>query len=292
MSHDFVQSLGLPFLAHRLKRASELMLEGSAEALRAEGFAAPARAGSTLLLLRENGPTGVTEIAYRLRLSHPLIIKLTAALAGAGLVENRADPLDNRRRLIALTDKGLAEAGRFDAFLRRLDRAFEEMFEEMGVDLFDAVERFERAAERRPIAERIGASGSRGRKRVRAFGYLVLAAAICGPACAQSAGPAGPIGATGRRAAARTPDAPAAARHDRRPGRRSVRAGRLDAGDHRHGERSRPLSLRRRYRRRRLSAGQPGARPDARPAAGRRGDGPSIPRAATRSASRSIASTA
>jgi DNA-binding MarR family transcriptional regulator len=155
MVDDFVQSLGLPFLAHRLKRASELILEGSSAALRAQGFSAPARAGSTLLLLRAHGPTGITEIAYRLRLSHPLIIKLAAALAGAGLVEDRADPLDNRRRLIALTAKGLEEAERFDAFLQRLARMFEDMFKETGADLFDAVERFERAAGTRPVADRL-----------------------------------------------------------------------------------------------------------------------------------------
>jgi DNA-binding MarR family transcriptional regulator len=162
MADDFVQSLGLPFLAHRLRRASELILEGSSAALRAQGFSAPARAGSTLLLLRANGPTGVTEIAYRLRLSHPLIIKLTAALAGAGLVENRTDPLDSRRRLIALTEKGLEEAERFDAFLRRLAGTFEEMFAESGADLFDAVERFEQAAGARPIAERLEPQGVEG----------------------------------------------------------------------------------------------------------------------------------
>src|SRR3954468_4585216 len=109
---DFVQSLGLPFLAHRLKRASELILEGSSAALCGAGLASPARAGSTLLLLRALGPTGITEIAYRLRLSHPLIIQPAAALAAAGLVSDDSDPADHRRRLIALTEKGEAEAAR------------------------------------------------------------------------------------------------------------------------------------------------------------------------------------
>lgn len=155
MEDDFVQGLGLPFLSHRLKRASELILEGSAEALRARGMAAPARAGSTLLLLRANGPTGITEIAYRLRLSHPLIIKLAKELAAAGLVEDRTDRRDNRRRLLALTAKGRREVKRIDGYMAQLARAFTEMFEEAGADLFDALQRFERAAEARPIAKRM-----------------------------------------------------------------------------------------------------------------------------------------
>lgn len=154
---DFVRSLGLAFMAHRLKRVSELIVEGSTAALRGQGLESPARAGSTLLLLAENGPTGITEIAFRLRLSHPLIIKLAAALAAAGLVRDASDPKDNRRRLIALTARGEAEAARLDAFSRAVARAFETMFAEMDADLFDALERFERAAEARPIGERIAA---------------------------------------------------------------------------------------------------------------------------------------
>lgn len=158
---DFVRTQGLSFLAHRLRRASELILEGTTETLRREGFESPARAGSTLLLLRENGPTAITEIAYRLRLSHPLIIRLAAALAAAGLVRDESDPKDNRRRLIALTDKGLAEAARFDAFLGALGRTFEAMFAEAGADLFAALERFEQVAEKRPIPERLAAAMAR-----------------------------------------------------------------------------------------------------------------------------------
>ena len=155
MDQDFVRALGLPFLAHRLKRASELIVEGSAAALAGRGFQSPARSGSTLLLLRANGPTGITEIAYRLRLSHPLIIKLAAALAEAGLVEDAADPRDSRRRLIALTARGEAEADRLADYSAGIARVFAAMFEEAGIDLYAALEGFEAAAERRPIAARI-----------------------------------------------------------------------------------------------------------------------------------------
>lgn len=152
---DFIRAQGLAFLAHRLRRASELILEGASAALRRHGFSSPARAGSTLLLLSEKGPTGVTEIAYRLRLSHPLIIKLTGAMAAAGLVRDETDPADQRRRLIALTAEGEAEAARLQAFSDALAGTYEAMFAEAGSDLFAALEAFEGAAERRSIEERI-----------------------------------------------------------------------------------------------------------------------------------------
>lgn len=161
IEQDFVRSLGLPFMAHRLRRVSELIMEGTSKLLADSGIEGPARAASTLLLLRDNGPTGITEIAFRLRLSHPLIIKLSARLAAAGLVRDESDPRDNRRRLIVLTDKGFAETQRIDAFSRAVARAFEAMFEEGGADLFAALERFEAAAERQPIAARVQAALAR-----------------------------------------------------------------------------------------------------------------------------------
>src|SRR5579864_1177615 len=73
---DFVESLGLPFFAHRLRRLSETLVEASGGWLREVGVAAPPKAVSTLLLIAAEGPSTVTEIATRLRLSHPLIVKL------------------------------------------------------------------------------------------------------------------------------------------------------------------------------------------------------------------------
>jgi DNA-binding MarR family transcriptional regulator len=143
---DFIQDLGLPFLAHRLRRASELIVEGTAAFLRTEGFAAPARSMSTLLLLKRNGALSITEIAYWLKLSHPLIIKLTKGLADAGYVKQQSDPKDNRRRMISLTAKGAQQADRVEEFTLTLADTFQDLFKDMGTDFFEAVERFEAAA--------------------------------------------------------------------------------------------------------------------------------------------------
>jgi DNA-binding MarR family transcriptional regulator len=115
---------------------------------------------STLLLLRQAGPIGITEIGFRLRLSHPMIIKLARALAAAGLVRDEADRDDQRRRLLALTDKGAEQAALAEQLLGEIGGMFETMFAEAGADLFDALERFEAAAARRPIAGRLEAAAA------------------------------------------------------------------------------------------------------------------------------------
>jgi DNA-binding MarR family transcriptional regulator len=143
---DFVRSLGPAFLAHRMRRASELLVEGYTGFLHENGFAAPARSISTLLLLKEHGPLGITEIAHRLRLTHPLIIKLADGLAAAGYVSEHSDPADNRRRLLALTDAGLVQTERLGELLAVMERTFGQISEEIGIDLFAAIERLEAAA--------------------------------------------------------------------------------------------------------------------------------------------------
>jgi DNA-binding MarR family transcriptional regulator len=154
VDRDFVQDLGLPFLAHRLRRASEAILEGTTSLLRTEGFNGPARSVSILLLLKEHGPLGITEIAYWLRLSHPLIIKMAAALEEGGYVVQHRDPKDNRRRLIALMEKGVEQADRIEEISAIIAQGLRNLFEEMGTDLLDAVARFETAVASCPMGRR------------------------------------------------------------------------------------------------------------------------------------------
>jgi DNA-binding MarR family transcriptional regulator len=152
---DFITGLGAAFLAHRLRRASESILDATGPFLREQGISAPPRAISTLLLLDERGALGITGISTTLRLTHPLIIKLVRALADSGYVSEERDPQDSRRRLISLTDEGRRQA----AIARRLNvavaRAFAGVAAETGTDLLDAVARFEAAIRAKPLADRL-----------------------------------------------------------------------------------------------------------------------------------------
>jgi len=155
---DFVESLGVPFLAHRLRRASDLILQGTAPYMQALGVDAPPRSASTLLLLKRQGPAGITDIARRLRLTHPLIIKMVKSLAESGYVSERTDPSDQRRRVISLTDAGQQQARKIEAGLIHLESCLLAVFDETGDDLLGALERFESALRRCPLPVRLPVS--------------------------------------------------------------------------------------------------------------------------------------
>lgn len=152
---DFVTGLGRPMLAHRLRRASELLLEGYERWLPQMGIRVPARAMSTMMLLREAPPLGVTQLATRLRLTHPLMIKLVAMLEAGGFVTTEQDTRDARRRPVSLTAEGRAEAERIERAMRVMDQAFEELCREAGCDLLKALEGMEKANRAEPLERRL-----------------------------------------------------------------------------------------------------------------------------------------
>ena len=162
---DFITKLGRPFLAHRFRRLSETFLDGYGRWLPGVGITAPPRALSTLLLLDDDGPLGVTAIAARLRLSHPLLIKLTGSLEAQGLTRTARDPEDGRRRLIALTEAGRDQATRIRRAVEILDRAYGELMDEIGIDLMEGCARAERACRALSFDKRLERAGAEIHRR-------------------------------------------------------------------------------------------------------------------------------
>jgi DNA-binding MarR family transcriptional regulator len=153
---DFVESIGLPLLAHRLRRLSDALVHDVGALFEHRGIALPPRGASLVMLLDQCGELSVTVAAKRLRLSHPLVITLARALGEAGLVANAPDPGDNRRRLLSLSREGHALARFLYQFNRALADTYQEMFTETGLDLHAAVEAFEAAARKRSFHDRLG----------------------------------------------------------------------------------------------------------------------------------------
>lgn len=155
---DFVRTLGLPFLAHLLRRLSDRMV-AEAGAFEAElGVQAPPRTASTMLLLNALGPQSVTGIAELLHQSHPLVIDWIRQLEALGLVAKSSDPQDRRRTLVTLTEAGAAEAERMEALSRTIGEAYEAVLAEIDPDLFDRLWRLHDLIDSGRLAEALRSS--------------------------------------------------------------------------------------------------------------------------------------
>lgn len=97
---DFIEAQGNVFVAHRLRRVSDRMVEQIGGMLTAMGLDVPPRGASMLLLIDARESIGVVEIARHLRLSHPLIVRMAQRFEELGLVTILAHPDDARRQML------------------------------------------------------------------------------------------------------------------------------------------------------------------------------------------------
>ncbi len=144
MDNDFVSELGVGLLAHRMRRVVDQIMADCRSYLTSTGLAVPAKGVSTVLLLEAEGALGITEISQRLNFSHTLVVRLVSPLTSAGLVVEHRDPNDGRRRVLELTERGRRAAEEVRArFLAPAETAYLNLFKEIGVDVFDVIERLD-----------------------------------------------------------------------------------------------------------------------------------------------------
>lgn len=158
---DFIHEQGPAFLAHLLRRVSDDLVKAAEQWYPEVGVSAPPRTTSTLLVLDDGGPLGVTEIASRLRQSHPLVIVWIRQLDALGFVETRSDPKDGRRSVVRLTRQGRAEVRRVRRALEVMGKVSQQLMDETGTDVLPALCRMDESARRRPVVDRLRAVAPR-----------------------------------------------------------------------------------------------------------------------------------
>ena len=158
MTKDFIESHGRAFLAHRLRRSSDRIVEQVGAELVAMGLSIPPRGASMLLLIDGAGPIGVVEVSRRLRLSHPLIVRMARQFEELGLVTSEKDSHDSRRKQLVTTAKGHGEAETVRGFNTRVSAMFGELFGDIGCDVIEALDRLDAALAAVPIDRRLAPS--------------------------------------------------------------------------------------------------------------------------------------
>jgi DNA-binding MarR family transcriptional regulator len=180
---DFIRSLGPLVLDHRFRRMTDTLLRTAEELYEARGLPFRARWASTYQLLFTEGPLAITELADRLRLTHPAVIGITDDMRANGIVTDVRDRHDARRRMIALT----ARARQLDGELRELWKALadaqRQRFEDAGVDIVAVLDRVEDDIATRPLtAEVLTHLGEPRRSPSRALrrrATIATAVALC-----------------------------------------------------------------------------------------------------------------
>ncbi|QBX38084.1 MarR family transcriptional regulator [Brevundimonas sp. S30B] len=161
---DFVQSEGVPFLAHLLRRLSDRLVDGFSDWYPQYGVLAPVRTASTMRLLYRRGGLPVTVIAQEIHQSHPLAISWIKQLSQLGLVSAARDPSDGRKSIITLTQTGRKDVERMLKADAIILAAYEDLFCEADADVFEALWRLEAACRRQGMGDRLRAAQQKTRR--------------------------------------------------------------------------------------------------------------------------------
>lgn len=152
---DFVDSLGPAFLGLQLYHVLKRIDVQGDSSLESSGLPVPSRLASSLMVLRNQAPLSLVDIARLLDMPHQLAAQRVKLLKTLRLIEERPDPDDGRRVLLSLNKRGREQA---EAVLKLGDQVagiYQDIFDEIGVDVFDALVRFREALDRQSLQSRL-----------------------------------------------------------------------------------------------------------------------------------------
>ena len=169
---DFIGGLGSLALGSRLRRLSDRIMADGAQIYRDRRLEFEPRWFPLFRLLADEGPHAVGEAARVLGLTHAAVSQTAGALLKRGILSAAADPQDERRRILAISDAGRAFLPALRHAWVDIDGAASDAVAESGIDLLAALDGLEHAFEEQGLAAR---TAERGRRRqydaVEVVGY-------------------------------------------------------------------------------------------------------------------------
>ncbi len=139
----------------KAKRLADLIGQQGRDAYDALGIKVDAKLNSMVLGLMELEAATSTELAKRTGLSRQLVESRIRQLENAGQVTSDVDPEDARRRLYRLSKHHAQSFAAVMEVMTDFEDVYEALWEEIGVDVSDAISRMERALERSSLTERL-----------------------------------------------------------------------------------------------------------------------------------------
>lgn len=181
---DYIRSLGPLVLDHRFRRLKDALLQAADVLYRQHGHECRPRWTSTILLLEREGSLPVTEIAARLRLTHPAVIGITDEMLTADFIRESRDKGDARRRLVTLTPKARRALPELHRLWAALAEAQRERFAQAGCDIVAVLDQVDDSLASRSLVDdvtsRLAKSKTRSGKTHRATRLALAVAGMLG----------------------------------------------------------------------------------------------------------------
>ena len=127
MERNIINELGSLALATRLKNLSDRLAKDVAQIYKESDFDFEPRWFAVFYSLKDGNELAVMELSSMLQQSHPAVNQVANVLVKKGLVVERKDKLDQRKRLLKLSKKGLQLAADMEPLWAKIKEANDQL---------------------------------------------------------------------------------------------------------------------------------------------------------------------
>lgn len=155
MNNDYLDNLGSLALATRLKNLGERLAREVAQVYKESAFDFEPRWFTMVYALKDGDELAVTELSAMLNQTHPAVNQVANVLVEKGLISERKDESDQRKRLLKLSDAGRQLVSRMNTLWGRIKAANDELLQESEGGLLSALQKVEQSLDKKSMLERI-----------------------------------------------------------------------------------------------------------------------------------------
>lgn len=152
---EYLDQLGVLALGSRLRRLSDKIMADGALVYQQAGISFDPKWFPVFKLLSTESPLGIMEIASKLEISHPYVIKLIKSLESNGYVENTSHSKDARKRAIKLSKTGISLCDSLEPIWADISRTMESVLREHKNGLYTNLIEMEKLLEDQSLDQRV-----------------------------------------------------------------------------------------------------------------------------------------
>lgn len=127
--NDFLIQIQVAGLTSRLKRLNDSILYSTKEFYKEIGTDIEPNWYLIFILLQDHKELSIMEIAEKVQLSHPAVIKIIQKMKDKDYVLTHTDPLDSRKQVVRLSDKAYQCIPEFEKYWNACIATMQELVE-------------------------------------------------------------------------------------------------------------------------------------------------------------------
>jgi len=152
---EFIKQLGEVAFGTRLRLLTDRFMQDGAKIYQAQNIEFEPRWFTMFSLLSQRSPLNISEITTELGYTQPAVTQIANVLIKKGLVKVVKDRSDTRKKLLALSPKGLELLDELKPVWQGFEDAIKDIFKETGFDLMYVINKIENSLDEKDMYQRV-----------------------------------------------------------------------------------------------------------------------------------------